>query len=277
MSRLAVARRAARALSLLPWRWRLRAVLTAMRVLGQGAIRADGPCHCTACGARLAAFVADYGQAPAARLLGVAGTATNPRLYGGAPRLSCPVCLEPERTRFLLDRLAAEGAPYAGARVLVCSGGAALLARLAHHHVTSANLGRTLLADTPCDLRHAPFADAAFDVIVCAYVLSYIDDDAAAIRELRRLLASRGVAWVVVPQDLALAQTEEGAHLPAAARAERFGNACHMRLYGMDFDRVLARAGFVVETLIPRALHDAATMARLGLQPEDRLYRCTKA
>jgi hypothetical protein len=275
-------------LRVLPWRWRVRLVLAAMRVLGRGAVRAHGPCHCTACGARLAAFVADYGAAPAARLLGVAGTAANPRLYGGAARLSCPVCLEPERTRFLLDRLAVEGLlpplpPGEGRgeglsarRVLVCSGGAALLGRLAHLDVTSANLRPTLLADTPCDLRAAPFADGAFDHAICAYVLSYIDDDAAALRELFRILAPGGVAWIVVPQDLALAATEEGFDLPPRARAEKFGNACHMRLYGIDFDHVLARAGFAVETLVPHELHDAATMARIGLQPEDRLYRCTK-
>lgn len=277
--RLAAARAAARLLRLAPWRTRVGLTLAAMRWLARGAMVPGGPCLCTACGTELAGFVADYGTAPAARLLGVAGTAQNPRLYGGAPRKSCPVCLEAERTRLLLDRFAHEGLldPAAPRRaMLVCSGGPALLARLAHHDVTSANLSRTLFADTECDLRRAPFAEAAFEHVVCAYVLSYIDDDAAALREILRILRPGGIAWVVVPQDLALPHAEEGAQLPAAARAEKFGNACHMRLYGMDFDQVLGRAGFAVETLVPRMLYDAATIARLGLQAEDRLYRCRK-
>lgn len=276
--RLAAARAAARLLRLAPWRARVRLTLAAMRTLGRRAAAADGPCLCTACGTHLAAFVPDYGAAPAARMLGIAGTAQNPRLYGGAARLSCPVCLEPERTRLLLDRFAREGFFEPGGarrKMLVCSGGPALLARLSHHDVTSANLQPTLFADTACDLRRAPFADAVFDQVVCAYVLSYIDDDAAALREVLRILKPGGVAWIVVPQDLALPHAEEGAHLPAPARAEKFGNACHMRLYGTDFDQVLARTGFAVEILVPGALYDGQTIARLGLQPDDRLYRCT--
>jgi SAM-dependent methyltransferase len=274
--RLALARAAARGVRVLPWRLRVRLVLAAMRVLARGFTRAHGACACTACGAGLDAFVPDYGQAPAARLLGIAGTSLNPRLYGGAARKSCPVCLEPERTRLLLWALDRDGFHAARRRVLVCSGGPGLLRHMAAHDAVSANLRRTLFADTECDLRRAPFADAAFDAVICAYVLSYIDDDAAALREMFRILRPRGAAWIVVPQDLSLAAAEEGAHLPPAGRAEKFGNACHMRLYGMDFAQVLESAGFAVTDLVPRAELPAGDIARLGLQPEDRLYRCMK-
>jgi hypothetical protein len=275
--RLALARTAARALHVLPWRWRVAAVLAAMRAMARQARKADGACLCTACDTRLGGFIADYGAAPASRLLGIAGTANNPRLYGGAVRQSCPVCLEAERTRFLLWALAKEGVlDGTPIDLLVCSGGPALLHRLRGHRVVSANYARTLFADTACDLRAAPFAAGMFDAVICAYVLSYIDDDVAALREIFRVLRPGGVAWVVVPQDLSLMAAEEGAHLPAKARGEKFGNACHMRLYGMDFDRVLAAHGFRVETLVPAALVPAADIARLGLQPQDRLYRCTK-
>jgi SAM-dependent methyltransferase len=274
--RLSLARAAARGVRVLPWRARVRLVLAAMRLLARRSVRADGACECTACGARLDAFVPDYGQAPAARLLGIAGTSVNPRLYGGAARKSCPVCLEPERTRFLLWALAREDFRAARRRVLVCSGGPGLLRHMAAHDTVSANLRRTLFADTACDLRQAPFADASFDAVICAYVLSYIDDDAAALREVFRMLRPRGVAWLVVPQDLSLATVEEGSDLAAAERAEKFGNACHMRLYGMDFSAVLGGIGFSVSELVPRALLPAGEIARLGLQPEDRLYRCTK-
>jgi hypothetical protein len=122
--RLALARTAARALHVLPWRWRVAAVLAAMRAMAWQARKADGACLCTACGTRLGGFIADYGAAPASRLLGIAGTANNPRLYGGAVRQSCPVCLEAERTRFLLWALAKEGVlDGKPIDLLVCSGG----------------------------------------------------------------------------------------------------------------------------------------------------------
>jgi hypothetical protein len=39
---------------------------------------------------------------------------------------------------------------------------------------------------------------------------------------------------------------------------------------------VLSAQGFRVETLVPEALVPPAEILRLGLQPQDRLYRCTK-
>lgn len=278
--RLAVARLAAKALRLLPWRLRVRLVLAAMRRLARGAAAPDGPCLCTACGTRLESFVADYGTAPAARLLGVAGTAKNPRLYGGARRLFCPVCLEPERTRFLLHRLATDEVLAADAprqRILVCSGGPALLHRLAAQDVVSANLRPTLFADTACDLRAAPFPDASFDLVLCSYVLDEIDDEAAALSELRRILRPGGLAWIIVPIDLSQATTQEGRGEPDEVRAEKFGSAVHQRLYGLDAGRHFAAAGFdVIETIARDAMLPAAIAAQ-GIQPEERLFRLQPA
>ncbi len=278
--RLAAARLAARGLAWLPWRQRVRLALGLMRLLARSTIVPDGPCRCTACGARLARFIADYGRAPASRLLGITGTADNPRLYGGAARLACPVCLELERTRFLLDRLGHEGHLGEAApprRILVCSGGPAVLARLARHDVVSANLGRTLFADTACDLRAAPFADATFDLVLCSFVLGAIDDEAAALSELRRILRPGGEAWIIVPIDLAAPTTQEGRGQPDAVRAARAGSAAHQRLYGLDAARHFAAAGFRVREVVARAVLAPAAIAEQGIQPEERLFRAQPA
>lgn len=273
--RLAAARLAARGMRRLPWRLRVRLALAAMRFLARGAVAQAGACCCSACGTRLEGFIADYGTAAAARLLGIEGTAKNFRLYRGATRKFCPVCLEPERTRFLLHELAADGYLAPGSsrrRILVCSGGPALLLRLARHGVVSANLHPTLFADTACDLRKTPFADAAFDLVLSTYVLGAIDDEPAALAEIRRILGPGGTAWIVVPTDLSLPTTLEAGGASAAQRAARFGSPDHQRLYGIDAGQRFAAAGFLVDERIAGQRVPADLIAAGGLQPEERLF-----
>lgn len=49
------------------------------------------------------------------------------------------------------------------------------------------------------DLQRLPLPDAAFDAAVCAEVLEHLDDDAAALAELARVLRPGGLLLVTVP------------------------------------------------------------------------------
>ncbi len=62
--------------------------------------------------------------------------------------------------------------------------------------VASGGSLRTVLGD----VRHLPFADAQFDVVIAAEVLEHIHQDIAAIAELRRVLRPGGVLAVTVPR-----------------------------------------------------------------------------
>ena len=53
--------------------------------------------------------------------------------------------------------------------------------------------------DHEVDIRKLPFADGSFDFIFASHVLEHIDDDHAALREIRRVLKSSGVAILPVP------------------------------------------------------------------------------
>jgi SAM-dependent methyltransferase len=46
------------------------------------------------------------------------------------------------------------------------------------------------------EAEHLPYADASFDVVVCTQVLEHLDDPSAAVREIARVLAPGGVAFV---------------------------------------------------------------------------------
>lgn len=48
-------------------------------------------------------------------------------------------------------------------------------------------------------LDRLPYADAAFDLVLATDVLEHVDDDVAALRELRRVVAPSGVLVVTVP------------------------------------------------------------------------------
>lgn len=83
--------------------------------------------------------------------------------------------------------------------------------------------------DHRVDLQSLPFADAAYDVVYASHVLEHVPDDAAALAEIRRVLAPGGIAILPVP--IVCDATVE---YPAPNPAE----AMHVRAPGLDyFDR----------------------------------------
>ena len=55
------------------------------------------------------------------------------------------------------------------------------------------------LADVIAVAEHLPFADEQFHLAICSQVLSYVDDPAAAIAEIHRVLRHGGYLFVSVP------------------------------------------------------------------------------
>ena len=127
------------------------------------------------------------------------------------------------------------------------------------------------------DLVHTPFKTDLFEVIICCHVLEHIEDDLAALRELRRVLMPGGLAFLQSPLDYSRAATfEDAAVVTPADRARVFGQRDHVRIYGRDYRDRLAAAGFAVtvdpyvKTLGPELI------SRYGLITEDDLYIGTK-
>jgi SAM-dependent methyltransferase len=53
--------------------------------------------------------------------------------------------------------------------------------------------------DHRVDLQRLPFDDASFDVVFASHVLEHVPDDAAAIRQIHRILKPGGTAFLPVP------------------------------------------------------------------------------
>lgn len=170
---------------------------------------------------------------------------------GRPPRYDarCPRCKSRERHRLIHLFLERRKIDLADGRQVLHFAPEAHLAKtlspLASYHSADIAPGKAKLT---LDIQKIDRRDNSYDVVIANHVLEHAPDDAAAVREIFRVLKPGGFAILTVPQNWARAETYENA--AAATQAERFahyGDIHHVRFYGRDFpDRVRA-AGFDVE------------------------------
>ena len=123
------------------------------------------------------------------------------------------------------------------------------------------------------DIRQLSFADGSFDVVLCHHVLEHVDDDAAAFRELLRVLRPGGRAVLSTPINWSREDSyEDGTLASDVERAAAFGAVDHIRYYGRDFRARLEAAGFQVEVF----RKDKATELRSGLLRDEVLFVATR-
>ena len=102
-------------------------------------------------------------------------------------------------------------------------------------------------AEAPVDLTDLPYADRAFDLVICSHVLEHIEDDRRAMTEIARVLRPGGHAIVLVPIDRERETTYEDPAITApAARLAAFGHPYHVRVCGWDYGDRLRAVGLVV-------------------------------
>lgn len=168
------------------------------------------------------------------------------------PFAMCPGCGAMERHRLLWI--------YLCERTDLLSGRGQRVLHLAPEAVFHARLGAqrglryvtgdldSPLAMERLDIARIPHADDCFDVVICNHVFEHVPDDLAAMRELRRVLRPGGWAILQVPVRSELPRTlEDPSVTDPAERARRFGQADHLRQYGLDYPERLRAAGFDVK------------------------------
>lgn len=187
-------------------------------------------------------------------------------LYNRPNRL-CPRCGSLERYRMLPLVLERRFAGKTGLRLLELAPKPCFTdyCRRTGWRYTSSDL-MSPLAMVRGDLRGMPFATGSFDVIVCFHVLEHIADDRAALAELARLIAPGGVAILCVP--LRGPTTQEGA--PESEWERLYGQADHVRYYGMDIEDRMRASGLTVERLDTLHYFTPAELDRHALRGDDR-------
>ena len=88
---------------------------------------------------------------------------------------------------------------------------------------------------------------------MCYHVLEHVPDDAAAMREIARVLSPRGLALLEVPIREGVA-TDEDPTAPPEECVRRFGQRDHVRWYGDDIDARFSAAGLATLRVTPPAL-----------------------
>jgi SAM-dependent methyltransferase len=132
--------------------------------------------------------------------------------------------------------------------------------------------------DLRLDLRALDLGDASFDAVLCSHVLEHIDDDARAMRELRRVTAPGGWCLVMVPLDLHRAHTYEDLSITDPAdRVRAFWQSDHVRLYAPDIAHRLRAAGFDVEVINMTDGLCERERLRHGLLASDLIFLCRPA
>jgi SAM-dependent methyltransferase len=132
--------------------------------------------------------------------------------------------------------------------------------------------------DLRLDVTALDLPDGAFDAVLCSHVLEHVPDDAAALRELRRVTAPGGWCLVMVPLAPDEPRTDEDpAVTDPAERERRFLQRDHVRLYGADLEHRLTAAGFAVEHVRPEREFGVQAMRRHRLLAVDHLWLCRPA
>jgi len=106
--------------------------------------------------------------------------------------------------------------------------------------------------DDVVDITHMGcYPDAAFDAFICSHVLEHVDDDKAALHELRRILRPGGWGILMVPIMTHLDTTvEDPTATSEADRWRLYGQGDHVRLYAKrDFLQRVGSVGFQVRQL----------------------------
>ena len=121
-------------------------------------------------------------------------------------------------------------------------------------------------ADVLADLMRLPFVSDVVDLIWCHHVIEQVEDVHVALSELHRVLASDAGELIL---SSGLGNQEKTIEFGFSDKALS-GNR---RLFGADFSRTLAAAGFDVRPAVGDLSADDCL--RYGISPEP-FYRCTK-
>lgn len=125
------------------------------------------------------------------------------------------------------------------------------------------------------DIHELLFRDEVFDFVICSHVLEHVEDDRAAMREIRRVLRRQGTALVMVPiLPTPDGRTFEDPTITTPEDRERaYGQADHVRLYGDDFAERARDTGFDVEVFRP-AERWGSKAASNALSQRDVFFVC---
>jgi predicted SAM-dependent methyltransferase len=149
--------------------------------------------------------------------------------------------------------------------------------KLSNTEYTSADYYRTdvdLQLDA-CDMNTVH--DSTYNIVIFSHVLEHVAKPMAALKEIYRVLKSRGTAIIMVPLFKDVKETQEDSnHQSEELRWKYYGQGDHVRLYAKkDFIRQITSAGFEIEELSAANL-DPELIQQNAIADDSILYLCRK-
>ncbi len=134
------------------------------------------------------------------------------------------------------------------------------------------------LAKVKMDIHQIPFEDNHFDAAMCNHVMEHVADDILAMSEIYRVIKPGGWAIIQVPFFYPLPEStqEDKSVTDPKMREKLYGQDDHVRLYGLDYPKRLAQAGF--EVVEDDYIHSfsAEDIEKYRLPKNEIIYFCKK-
>jgi SAM-dependent methyltransferase len=203
--------------------------------------------HCVYCDQDVAAWtpfhITEKDVSPFLWKVGITGS--------NVSRLWCPHCSSTDRERHLrlyFDKLTI-WPEFDGAAVLHMAPEPNLrsnILRRQPRRYVMGDLCPSELEITKVDLEAIPADAGAFDILICNHVLEHVERPQVALAEAARVLRRGGRFICQTPFASRLTRTFEDPSLQSADdRLFFYGQDDHLRLYGVDIERMICDAGFV--------------------------------
>lgn len=127
------------------------------------------------------------------------------------------------------------------------------------------------------DITQIPYENDQFDLIICSHVIEHITEEQQALKELKRVLKSEGLAYINAPiyNELEFTLEKEEYNTPEL-RYKFYGQHDHVRKYGRDYTSRIKQSGFNVDEVKLSLEFNEKQMMFHGLAESEILYKCTK-
>ncbi|MEQ8302272.1 MAG: methyltransferase domain-containing protein [Cyclobacteriaceae bacterium] len=130
------------------------------------------------------------------------------------------------------------------------------------------------LAKVKMDIHTMPFEGNQFDVVLCNHVLEHVTDDIKAMSEINRVLKQGGWAILQVPFFSPVPEKtfEDGTITSAKEREKVFGQADHVRKFGLDYADRIQQSGLQSEKNTFGKSFSVEHANRYGIEPNEVIY-----
>ena len=127
------------------------------------------------------------------------------------------------------------------------------------------------------DITDIPFDDDIFDLIMATHVLEHIPDDRKAMSELYRVLKpNKGIALLTVPIFNTPNTFENPEYNTPELRLKYYGQADHVRKYGLDYPDRLRTVKFSVEEITLGKFLSDNDLKKFGVSKNEKFHICRK-